>query len=96
MEVLRKYLNDRHERRKDKAYPEFAEERRLGLENLMREEEIIGARICNLKELGLTDRDLAPLVNQLIAKPLTSLAKHQDLGVIEHVEVRADPDTDDD
>ena len=93
IEVLRKYLNDRHERRKDKAYRETAEERRLGLENLIREEELISARIHNLKELGLTDRDLAPLANQLINRPLIALTKHQDSGVIEYIEVKPEPDS---
>ena len=34
LEVIRKYLNDRHERRQDRNYRESAEKRRLALENL--------------------------------------------------------------
>ena len=60
LEVVRKYLNDRHERRKDRDYRERAEERRLQLENLQTENEVLEQRIKIAKELGATENDLAP------------------------------------
>ncbi|WP_426664251.1 hypothetical protein [Rhodanobacter aciditrophus] len=87
LEVIRLYLNDRHERRKDREYRESAEARKLTLENLKLENEVIASRIQLAKELGATERDLAPLLNELVFRPLTGLDRHQDKGVIENVEV---------
>jgi hypothetical protein len=91
-EVLRKYLNDRHERRKDHDYRESAEQRRLTLENLSLENKILSERIRIAKELGATDRDLAPLLNELVFKPLLTLDRYQDKGIIGHAEIPPDPD----
>lgn len=87
LEVLRKYLNDRHERHKDRDYRESAERRRLELENLSLENKVISERIQLLKANGATDQDLSPLVNRLIYKPLVALDRYQDKGVIEHAEI---------
>jgi hypothetical protein len=92
LEVSRKYLNDRHERRKDHEYRESAEKRRLVLENLSLENQVISERIRLAKEIGATDRDLAPLLNELVFKPLVALDRYQDKGVIENTEIPPDPD----
>jgi hypothetical protein len=86
-EVFRKYINDRHERKKDHEYRDSAEMRRLALENLSLENRVIAERIRMAKEIGATDRDLAPLLNELVYKPLLSLDHYQDRGVIEHAEI---------
>ena len=86
-EVLRKYLNDRHERRKDRDYRESAEQRRLALENLVLENRALSERIRIAKDMGATDRDLAPLLNELIYKPLGALDRYQDKRVIEFSEI---------
>jgi len=88
---LRKYLNDRHDRRKDHEYRESAEQRRLALENLSLETRVISERVQLAKGIGATDRDLAPLLNELIYKPLVALDRYQDKGVIEHTEIPSDP-----
>lgn len=87
LEVMRQYLNDRHERRKDREYRESAEKRRLSLENLKLENEVISGHVKLARELGATERDLAPLLNQLVYRPLTALDRHQDKGVILHAEL---------
>lgn len=87
LEVFRQYLNDRHERRKDHEYRESAEERRLALENLERENDVLRERIAIARDLGATDRDLAPLLNELVYRPLQALDQHQDRNVIEYVDV---------
>jgi hypothetical protein len=91
-EVLRKYLNDRHERRKDREYRESAEQRRLSLENLSLENRVIAARGRLAKEMGATNSDLAPLLNELIYKPLVALDRYQDKGVIEDTEIQSRSD----
>lgn len=87
LEVLRKYINDRHERRKDKEYRETAEKRRLALENLSLENKVISDRVKLAKQLGATNRDLAPLLNELVYKPLVALDSVQDRGVITYAEI---------
>lgn len=86
-EVLRRYLNDRHERRKDLKYRESAEERRLALENLQRENDFLAGRIRVLREAGATDGDLAPVLNRLLNRPLNALDRHQDLDVIGNAQI---------
>jgi hypothetical protein len=92
LEVIRHYLSDRHERRKDTVYRESAERRRLELENLERENAVISGRVKLLKELGATDRDLAPLLNELINTPLRKLDRYQDHEVIGAAELSNAPD----
>jgi hypothetical protein len=87
LEVVRKYLNDRHERRQDRDYRESAEMRRLALENLKLENEIIAERIKLAKGLGATDRHLISMLDQLVYQPLLALDRHQDRGVIEGAEI---------
>jgi hypothetical protein len=94
LEVLRKYLSDRHERRKDHEYRESAEQRRLALENMVLENNVLSERIRMAKELGATDLDLAPLLNELVFKPLTALDRYQDKGVIGPAEIPPDPEQD--
>lgn len=92
LEVLRQYLNDRHTRRQDREYRESAEKRRLALENLKLENEVLAERVRIAKEIGATDKDFAPLLNELVYKPLAGLDRHQDRGVIEHAEFPRLPD----
>ena len=60
----------------------------------LREERVlmISERVRLAKEIGATDRDLAPLLNELIYKPLVALDRYQDKGVIEHAEIPSDRD----
>jgi hypothetical protein len=44
------------------------------------------------KELGIPDRDLAPLYNELVYKPLSELDRYQDKGMIEEAEILRLPD----
>jgi hypothetical protein len=92
LEVIRKWLNENHERRKDRVYRETAEKRKLNAENFQRETRAISERIQLAREIGATDRDLAPLLSELIYKPLVALDRYQDNGVIEHAELPSDRD----
>jgi hypothetical protein len=82
LEVIRKYLNDRHERAKDVSYRNKAERDRLHYENEILRNEVIAERIRLARELGATDEDLAPLWNSLLIRPLRRLDAYQDRGVI--------------
>jgi len=87
LEVLRKFLHDRHERRKDTDYRENAESLRLELENDLLAEEVIEKSIDNALKAGATKDDLAPHIEMLLKLPLHKLAQHQDSGLISDVHV---------
>ena len=87
LEVTRQYLNDRHERRKDRDYRESAEQRRLELENLILANRMLSERINIAKEAGLSSRDIAPLLNAFVYDPLVALDRYQDRKVIESAEI---------
>jgi len=87
LEVIRQYLQDRHERKKDIDYRNSAEERRMHLENLMLENKVIIERLEFAEQMGYSKDDIAPLYSALVAMPLETLDKHQDQNVIEHAEL---------
>jgi hypothetical protein len=87
LEIIRQYLNDRHERRKDHQYRAEHEARRLELENRLLENKVLRERIEIAKSIGATDQDLTPLLNELVYKPLRRLDGPQDRGNIETAEI---------
>jgi hypothetical protein len=91
LEVVRKYLNDRHERRKDKQYREATDEEKRRLENELLRTNVLSQRIKVAKEMGATEGDLAPLLGQLLYDPLDELAVFQDRGLMKDVRMD-DPD----
>ena len=87
LEVIRQWIADGHERRKDKNYREAAEQERLRLENSLLENRVIHERIQIARELGATDEDLAPVLNELIFKPLNGVSQQQNKGLIQNAEL---------
>lgn len=93
LEVIRQYLKDRHERRRDRAYREAAEARRLELENHLLENRVIRERVELAKSLGASDAELAPLLNELVYRPLRALNTSQDEGIIDSAELTQEQTT---
>lgn len=91
LEVLRKYLNDRHERKKDRQYRLAIDEERRLLENELLRTRVLSDKVKVAKELGATEEDLSPLLGQLLFDPLDELATFQDRGLITDVKL-LDPD----
>lgn len=83
LEVIRKFLDDRHRHRQDREYREGQEHRRLELDNLLLENQVIRERIELARNLGLPDEALAPLMNRFVGEPLQRLGIVDDRGVIE-------------
>jgi hypothetical protein len=83
LETIRKYLQDRHERRKDREYRNREEERKLGLENDLREIEAVSRRIEIARQNGVPEEQIIPLLQQLLGRPLDALGALQDRGVID-------------
>jgi hypothetical protein len=89
LNTIREYLNDRHERRKDKLYREPLEREKLTLENelLMRqirkeELDILASELGMMRDLGFDEEYLRQYVWQSIGQPLARLARHQDTKLI--------------
>jgi hypothetical protein len=91
LEVVRKYLCDRHERLKDRNYRNAAEKSRLEYENELLKTKIVSDRIKIAKSVGITDAQLHPLLNRLLFTPLTELDSYQDGLLIQDVEFKAIP-----
>jgi hypothetical protein len=81
LEVIRLYLQDRHERRKDKAYREPAERRALELDNKLKEAQLLSTQIDTARKMGATDDDLRPMLERFIWHPLAQLDRFQDEGI---------------
>jgi hypothetical protein len=102
LETTRKGINDYHEYRKDIDYRNNLERETLELENEDRrvrtermrleneflKEELVARKIENAKQLGATDRDLAPILNGLYLKPMMQLGRYEDRGIISVAEIR--------
>ena len=67
----------------DRRYREREEERGLGLENDLREIEVIRRRIEVAPETGVPEEWLAPLLEDLLGRPLDTLGALQDRGIID-------------
>ncbi len=92
LEVIRQWMCDAHERRKDREYREVAEQEHLTLENQLLQNRVIHERIQILRELGTTDADIAPLLNQLIYEPLRRTEAHQDKGIFFNAGIKRFPE----
>jgi hypothetical protein len=91
LEIIRLYLNDRHERCKDKKYREANEAVRLQLENALLANKVIKERLAIARSVGLTKGEMAPLINGLVLLPMNALSQYQDDGLIENVELVDNP-----
>jgi hypothetical protein len=83
LEVVRQYLNDIHQRRQDRSYRERAEERRLELENLKLENEVVRERIDMLRHLGVAEEQIMAIVNVMVYGPLRELGEFDNRQIIE-------------
>jgi hypothetical protein len=79
LETIRKYLNDRHERMKDREYRNAAEKRRLEAEAEAAELRNVRERIGIYRELNVP---VDVLADQLVGRPLRELGHAQDENLI--------------
>jgi hypothetical protein len=83
LQQIREYLNDRHERNKDKKYRSRQEEELGDLSIMEKKNNIVSQRIEILKGLGYSETEIRQLVSSMIIEPLNKLGQHQDRGLIE-------------
>lgn len=77
LEVLRSYLKDRHERSKDHIYREYAEAKKLRLENAAIELQNIQHKIEIIRSLGASQQDLNVIKELLQYQTLLELLGYQ-------------------
>ncbi|AKN60029.1 hypothetical protein WB44_01575 [Synechococcus sp. WH 8020] len=82
LEVIRKWVADHHERRKDRNYRESLEAEKLYLENEKLKTEVVRDKLALLRENGVPDEKIREALSQYIFEPLTRLERHQDAGMI--------------
>lgn len=90
LQVLRGFLQDVHERKKDRAYRNTAEKRRLNLENDLLEIKVIREQVALARDAGVPDEILLLAVNRLLSGPLRRLERSVDDGTIDARDVRVD------
>jgi hypothetical protein len=87
LECIRRYLQDRHERGKDARYRESAESIHMDLQNQLLTNKVIKERLAIARSVGLTDAEVAPMIQELFVRPLRKLEKHQETGLVTSVEI---------
>lgn len=81
LEVLRKYLCDRHERKKDTAYRNRQEKEKGELELAKLGLEVVGEEISILQSLGVPEEKIRKAQFDHVDKPLRALDEVQDKGL---------------
>lgn len=82
LETIRRYLNDRDERRKDKEYREAADRRKRDLENESLLNKVLAARVQILRDLGFTKKQIRQRIWGESGEALARLGDHQDSNLI--------------
>jgi NACalpha-BTF3-like transcription factor len=87
LEVIRKYLCDRHERKKDEAYRNQQEKERGELENEKLRTQIVQEKIKVLKNLGVPEEKIRKALFEHVIKPLGELDAIQDKRLVVDAEI---------
>ena len=82
LEVIRKYLCDRHERKKDKGYRNQLEKERGELENEKLRTQIVQDKVKFLKDLGIPEEKIRKALFEHVIKPLGELDAIQNKGLV--------------
>jgi hypothetical protein len=82
LEVIRLYLNDRHERQKDREYRNREEERELRIKNDELDFELLKKKYEFFKTIGMSEQDITLLKEQLLLDCFKPINQFQDLNII--------------
>ena len=82
LETIREYLNDRHERQKDRNYRNQAEKDKLEIENIAAKIKLYIDAYDGLSVRGVKEQDICVLRDKLLIEPLKKLDKYQDQKII--------------
>lgn len=89
LDTLRRWQQDRHERRKDRDYREQAERDKLWLENELLRDRVIESRIALLEKLNTPKTEINWAVNRLLVDEVAPLQRRLDSGDIQGIETRS-------
>lgn len=87
LETLLKFLNERHERRKDLHYRNAMEAKKLLLENRILETKLVSETLDVLRKAAVPEDEIAILVRDMLLIPTYGLESLQDLKVISNAEM---------
>jgi hypothetical protein len=87
LEVLRKYLCDRHERLKDQTYRNRIEEEKGELENEKLRMQVVEEKVNLLRKLGVPEDKIRNAVFKHVIRPLSMLDDFQDKRMIQDAEI---------
>ncbi|EOW4146845.1 hypothetical protein ACOW9W_004154 [Vibrio parahaemolyticus] len=90
LEVLRQYLNDRHERKKDEDYRNVLEKEKLGIENDILKLEFTRKVIEVARQTGHSEEEIKSIVRDQIMIPLISLDALSEKEMVTYVEIPED------
>jgi len=90
LETLRKYLADRHERKKDRDYRNQLDEERLRIENERMRTEVVREQVDILREIGVPEDNIRTTLLRHVERPLARLDHVQDAGIINTAELLDD------
>jgi len=82
LEQIRRYLCDRHERRKDKKWRENEERKQMQLDNLLTENAVVREKIEILEKLGFSEEQIRRSILVNLYRPLSKLDNYQDTNLI--------------
>ena len=88
LETLRRYLSDRHERRKDTDFRNKLEAERMRLENDRLKTAVVQDRIDLLRDLGFPEDVIREALTRHIVGPLDRIDEVQDAHLIEDATTR--------
>jgi hypothetical protein len=91
LETIRKWVSDRHERRKDAAYRTQQEELRGTLEIEKLRVEVAQKKVDLLKSAGVPEEQIRKALAVHLFEPLEALNRYQDAGLIETADVKELP-----
>jgi hypothetical protein len=83
LETLRKYVQDRHERRRDRTYREPLEAERMALENQKLKTEVVREEVELLRSLGVPEEKIREALTAHVVLPLERLDRHQDSNLVQ-------------
>jgi len=90
MEVIRKYLCDRHERKKDNDYRNKQKKERGRLENEKLRTQIVQKKVKILQDAGVPEERIRKALLEHVIKPLGELDTIQNMSLVASAEIIGD------
>lgn len=87
LKIICDYLQQRHERLKDRQYRNRAEEEKLALENAILRNQVVKERVDLLRQVGVPNEEVQLILTNYLASPLEKLGRQVTLQLIGGAEI---------